>query len=62
MCDTNEKRQHDAFETPIIGVIRGRRIVDVETLLAGEQEVLIRNGEEIYRLRRTRLGKLILCK
>jgi hemin uptake protein HemP len=40
----------------------GRRILNSQDLLAGEQEVLIQNGEEIYRLRRTRSGKLILYK
>jgi hemin uptake protein HemP len=33
-----------------------------EELLCGQQEVCIRHGEEIYRLRVTRNGKLILHK
>jgi hemin uptake protein HemP len=33
-----------------------------EELLAGKSEVLIRHGDEIYRLRLTRNGKLILQK
>lgn len=31
-------------------------------LLAGHREVLIRHGDEVYRLRLTRNGKLILQK
>ncbi len=38
----------------------GERIVDSRDLLAGESEVLIRHEGRVYRLRRTRLGKLIL--
>lgn len=33
-----------------------------EELLEGKQEVLIRHGKEIYRLRLTKQGKLILYK
>lgn len=33
-----------------------------ETLLHGRSEVLIRHGEELYRLRHTRNDKLILTK
>jgi hemin uptake protein HemP len=33
-----------------------------ETLLAGQKEVFIRHGSEQYRLRRTRMNKLILTK
>lgn len=40
----------------------GRRIINAQALLGDEQEVLIQNGEEFYRLRRTRAGKLILYK
>ena len=38
------------------------RILNSRDLLGDQQEVLIQNGEEIYRLRRTRAGKLILYK
>lgn len=40
----------------------GQRVIDAGELLAGEQEVIIRNGDQFYRLRRTRQGKLILHK
>jgi len=33
-----------------------------EELLGGKSEVLIVHGSEVYRLRRTRQDKLILCK
>jgi len=42
-------------ETPV-GVICS------DTILKGNQEVLIQHGETIYRLRITQNGKLILCK
>jgi hemin uptake protein HemP len=38
------------------------RILNSRDLLGDDQEVLIQNGDEIYRLRRTRAGKLILYK
>lgn len=36
--------------------------LDSATLLRGQVEVEIAHGEEVYRLRRTRAGKLILTK
>jgi hemin uptake protein HemP len=36
------------------------RIVESRELLGGQGEVLIRHEGRLYRLRRTRLGKLIL--
>jgi hemin uptake protein HemP len=39
-----------------------QRELTSEELLAGQQEICIRHGEEIYRLRLTRNGKLILHK
>lgn len=39
-----------------------QREVTSEELLCGQQEICIRHGEEIYRLRLTRNGKLILHK
>jgi len=39
-----------------------QRVLSADELFVGQKEVLIRNGAEIYRLRRTRNGKLILCK
>jgi hemin uptake protein HemP len=38
----------------------GERTVDSRDILAGENEVVIRHEGRVYRLRRTRLGKLIL--
>lgn len=38
------------------------REIGSEELLRGSKEILIRHGEEIYRLRLTRSGKLILQK
>lgn len=38
------------------------RCLDSVQLLRGQCEVLIRHGDEIYRLRHTRNGKLILTK
>lgn len=39
-----------------------QRELTSEELLCGQQEVVIRHGDEIYRLRVTRNGKLILHK
>jgi hemin uptake protein HemP len=36
--------------------------VDSHALLAGARELLIRHGDELYRLRHTRSDKLILVK
>ena len=36
--------------------------VDSDRLLHGQREVLIRHGNEVYRLRHTRNDKLILTK
>ncbi|HLS83051.1 MAG TPA: hemin uptake protein HemP [Arenimonas sp.] len=35
---------------------------DSRELMRGEREVLIRHGDQVYRLRHTRNGKLILVK
>jgi hemin uptake protein HemP len=37
-------------------------VLDSETLFAGQQTVLIRHQGEVYRLQKTRQGKLILTK
>jgi hemin uptake protein HemP len=39
-----------------------RRIWTTKELLGDDREVLIRHGEDVYRLRITRHGKLILYK
>lgn len=41
---------------------RSAREIDSCELLRGESELLIRHGDEIYRLKLTRNGKLILQK
>ncbi len=38
------------------------RIVSSESLLQGAREIIIRHGADDYRLRLTRVGKLILNK
>jgi len=38
------------------------REIDSSNLLQGEREILIRHGEEVYRLKVTRNDKLILQK
>lgn len=38
------------------------RVVTSEALLQGSREVIIRHGSDDYRLRLTRVGKLILNK
>ncbi len=38
------------------------RVISSEDILSGNSEILIRHGSEIYRLRLTRAGKLILTK
>gem|GEM_PF-835043 len=38
------------------------RLIHSEELLSGHTEILIRHGSEVYRLRVTRSGKLILTK
>jgi hemin uptake protein HemP len=37
-------------------------VLDSEALFAGQQTVLIRHQGEVYRLQKTRQGKLILTK
>jgi len=39
-----------------------RRRIDSQALLGAAQEVEIAHGPDVYRLRRTALGKLILTK
>jgi len=42
--------------------IQAQRVLQSEALLSGRREVLINHGGEIYSLRHTRNGKLILTK
>ena len=51
--DQPEQKENDAS---------GAHCLDSSEILKGSKEVLIRHGEETYRLRLTRNGKLILHK
>jgi len=42
--------------------VRARRVITSEELLAGGREVDIRHADEVYTLRQTSKGKLILTK
>ncbi len=44
------------------GADSGARCIDSQAILGDRDEVLIRHGDQIYRLRKTRYGKLILNK
>lgn len=58
-------REAPASQLPIEArpaVVKVVREVDSSELLRGETEVLIRHVEELYRLKLTRNGKLILQK
>jgi hemin uptake protein HemP len=44
------------------GVAPSPAVVDSTALMAGQRELLIRHGQELYRLRVTAQGKLILTK
>ena len=59
----NEKIQTSSAE-PIfeLAASAALREIDSASLLQGEKEVLIRHAEEVYRLRLTSNGKLILQK
>jgi len=48
-------------DTPVDRAI-DLRVVDSRELLRGDREVLIRHSDQIYRLRLTKSGKLILQK
>lgn len=63
--------QRDSFDRPTKvpheNVVRGgvdpaARCIDSQVILGDRDEVLIRHGDQIYRLRKTRYGKLILNK
>jgi hemin uptake protein HemP len=53
-ADTPEPVQRDASKST--------REVRLEDLLGGGRELIIRHGEELYRLRVTRNGRLLLTK
>ena len=56
--ESNRLEQHAREDTPS----DVPRTVRSDELLRGARELLIRHGEELYRLRLTRNGKLILQK
>ena len=64
--DQREQRQHTQQGQPPPDASLPRealpRIIPVEQLLGQDDEVLILCGSQLYRLRRTRQGKLILHK
>ena len=56
MPDDDDQKPVSSGSMPAVRILRS------EDLLAGEKEVLILHGDEAYRLRCTRSGKLILQK
>lgn len=52
-------REESATELPSSSPLRE---IDSSSLLQGEKEILIHHGDEVYRLRLTKNGKLILQK
>lgn len=52
-------RQEPAADLPSVPALRE---IASSSLLQGEREILIRHGEEVYRLKVTRNDKLILQK
>lgn len=56
MQETNEPGRAAGSERPPL------RVVASEALFEGAREIIIRHGGEDYRLRLTRVGKLILNK
>lgn len=55
-------RQPETQSPPKQPTPREVRTVTSEELLRGDSEVLIQHGEDLYRLRHTRAGKLLLYK
>jgi len=51
--------EHDARHSPVPGKVRE---VDSDQLFQGEKSIVIRHGEETYRLLVTRHNRLILQK
>lgn len=60
------KPRSDRLSAPIAmaatGLTLSTSLVESDDLLRGGREVLIRHGDEVYRLRHTRNDKLILTK
>ena len=67
MKNTQRDRFEMHTEAPDESAMRGgagpaARCIDSQAILGDRAEVLIRHGDQIYRLRKTRYGKLILNK
>lgn len=63
MNPPTEDRQQNQKVKPESANLRPQRgEIPSEELLGGKSEVFIRHGDELYRLRLTRNGKLILQK
>jgi len=60
--NTNDSKDRSAAERRTGETPVERRAVESATLLAGGKELLIRHGAEVYTLRQTSKGKLILTK
>jgi hemin uptake protein HemP len=62
MPNMSEKSNRPRAAQPSDAVVQSGagRVVESTDLLAGQSEVVIRHEGRTYRLRRTRLGKLIL--
>ena len=54
--DDDDQKPASSGDMPAVRILRS------EDLLAGEKEIVILHGDEAYRLRCTRSGKLILQK
>jgi hemin uptake protein HemP len=50
------------FSPPPMRLVQPAREIDSQELMQGQREIVIRHGEEAYRLSVTRAGKLILRK
>ena len=64
MAETGSSSSRPAPDGPAPGDVQDddRRVWSTDELLGDKREVLIRHGEDLYRLRITRHGKLILYK
>ena len=54
--------REDTAEPPSVPEASRRRVLDAEVLFRDGPEIEIRHNNDVYRLRRTRGGKLILTK
>ena len=55
-------RRPSRLESPLVVEAPDQLSIESNKLLRGTREVLIRHGDEVYRLRHTRNDKLILTK